>query len=95
MCGKLEFWLYGFRKVASQWEKFYADRLKEAGLQRGEGCPVLFYHSLRDVAMAAHGDDFVVCGLDVELQWVANYVKSCFEVKVWPCWVRAWMMMTG
>ena len=82
MCGKLEYWLYGFRKAASQWERFYSDRLEEVGFQRGKGCPVLFYHSLRDVAMAVHGDDFVICGLDEELQWVANYIKSCFEVKV-------------
>ena len=24
-CGKLNFWLYGFRKAASAWEEFYAE----------------------------------------------------------------------
>ena len=63
MCGKLEHWLYGFRKAASEWERFYASKLQEAGCVRGSGCPVLFYHSLRDVAMAVHGEDLWASGL--------------------------------
>ena len=41
MCGKLEYWLYGFRKAASEWERFYAQKLEAAGFKRGEGCPAL------------------------------------------------------
>ena len=43
---------------------------------------MLFYHEKRDLAMAVHGDDFVACGFDEDLQWLAEYVKGCFEVKV-------------
>ena len=82
MCGKLEYWLYGFRKAASEWERFYASKLEEVGFARGTGCPVLFYHALRDIAVVVHGDDFVLCGEGVELQWAALYIQSCFEVKV-------------
>ena len=82
MCGKLEFWLYGFRKAASEWESFYSERLEEVGFQRGRGCPVLFYHSLRDIAVAVHGDDFVICGFDGDLRWVADYLEGCFKIKV-------------
>ena len=82
MCGKLEYWLYGFRKAASEWEQFYAHKLEEAGFRRGEGCPVLFYHPQKDLAMAVHGDDFVLCGYAEDLRWAADYVASCFEVKV-------------
>ena len=82
MCGKLEFWLYGFRKAASEWEKFYSGKLEAVGFQRGQGCPVLFCHRERDVAMAVHGDDFVVCGFDEDLRWAAEYIGSCFDVKV-------------
>ena len=81
-CGKLVYWLYGFRKAASEWEKFYAQKLGEAGFRRGTGCPVLFYHPERDLAMAVHGDDFVVCGFGPDLDWAAKYIQSCFEVKV-------------
>ena len=82
VCGKLEFWLYGFRKAASEWERFYAAKLEEAGFKRGVGCPVLFYHSDKDVAIAVHGDDFVLCGFDDDLSWAANYLQGCFELKV-------------
>ena len=82
MCGNLEYWLYGFRKAASEWERFYASKLQEAGFVRGSGCPVLFYHTQRDLAMAVHGDDFVICGLGADLDWTVDYIKSCFEVKV-------------
>ena len=82
MCGKLRYWLYGFRKAASEWEKFYANQLEEGGFRRGSGCAVLFYHPERDLSMAVHGDDFVLCGYDEDLRWAADYIKGCFEVKV-------------
>ena len=82
MCGKLVYWLYGFRKAASEWENFYAKKLEDAGFRRGVGCPVLFYHRERDLAMAVHGDDFVLCGMDSELEWAASYLQTCFQIKV-------------
>ena len=82
MCGKLVYWLYGFRKAASEWEKFYAERLKWAGFKRGEGCPVVFHHSGRDVSGAVHGDDFVFTGLEADLRWMAQHMKKHFEIKV-------------
>lgn len=82
MCGKLVYWLYGFRKAASEWEKFYAARLEECGFKRGTGCPVLFHHKERDLSAAVHGDDFVFTGYDEDLKWAADYIKGCFEVKV-------------
>ena len=36
-CGKLVYWLYGFRKAASEWARIYAERLEWAGFRRGEG----------------------------------------------------------
>ena len=33
-CGKLNFWLYGFRKAASAWEDFYAEVMEEAGFSK-------------------------------------------------------------
>ena len=31
MCGKLNFWLYGFRPAASAWEDHYSEKLEHAG----------------------------------------------------------------
>ena len=80
-CGKLTFWLYGFRKAAVQWEEHYANQLTEAGFVRGLGCSVLFYHLERDVALAVHGDDFVATGREMDVEWFCSYIRDCFEVK--------------
>ena len=40
VCGKLNFWLYGFRKAASAWEALYASYFEEVGFVRGESCGV-------------------------------------------------------
>ena len=44
MCGKLNFWLYGFRPAAAAWEKLYSNKLVGAGFVRGASCGVVFYH---------------------------------------------------
>ena len=81
-CGKLNYWLYGFRRAASEWEQHYASLLEAVGFVRGAGCPVLFFHATRDIALAVHGDDFVATGLGDQLSWLSTYLQSCFEVKV-------------
>ena len=82
MCGKLRFWLYGFRRAASEWEQHYASLLESAGFVRGAACPVLFYHPGRDISLAVHGDDFVAAGLAGDLAWLTDYLQQCFEIKV-------------
>ncbi len=64
VCGKLVFWLYGFRKAAAAWEDLYSEKFESCGLKRGMGCGVVFYHSGRDLSCVVHGDDFTFCGLD-------------------------------
>ena len=34
-CGKLNYWLYGFRKAAKAWEDHYSSKLEEVGFRRG------------------------------------------------------------
>ena len=58
MCGKLNYWLYGFRPAAAAWENLYSGLLCGVGFERGESCGVVFYHPERDLSLAAHGDDF-------------------------------------
>jgi hypothetical protein len=52
MCGKLNFWLHGFRPAVVAWEKPYAGLLGEVGFVRGISCGVVFYHKDRDVSLA-------------------------------------------
>ena len=82
MCGKLNFWLYGFRKAASAWESLYSEKLEEVGFERGEACGVVFYHEGRDLSLAVHGDDFTFCGYEEDLFWIRDLMAKWFEIKV-------------
>ena len=82
MCGKLEYWLYGFRDAASAWEAFYSERFVGVGFERGKGNGVGFYHLGRDISAIVHGDDFVTVGDPEDLDWIQKLIKGWFEVKV-------------
>ena len=69
-CGKLNYWLYGFRPAAAAWEKLYSGKLIEVGFSRGVSCGVVFEHEGRDITLAVHGDDFTFCGVDDDLEWI-------------------------
>ena len=45
-------------------------------------CGVVFYHKERDISMAVHGDDFTLTGLEEDLFWMRDLMKSWFEIKV-------------
>ena len=81
MCGKLNFWIYGFRKAASVWENHYSGKLESAGFIRGESCGVVFYHPERDISLAVHGGDFTFSGADQDLKWIRGLMESWFEIK--------------
>ena len=81
-CGRLNFWLYGFRPAAQAWEDFYSRCFREVGFTRGMGCPVVFRHVGRDIDIAVHGDDFVVAALPKQLHWIREKIESWFETKV-------------
>ena len=82
MCGKLNFWLYGFRPAAQAWEKLYSEKLGEVGFVRGITCGVVFYHPERDVSLAVHGDDFTFCGLERDLKWIRDLMGKWFDIKI-------------
>ena len=83
MCGKLNFWLYGFKKAAAAaWEALYASYFEDVGFVRGESCGVVFYHPGRDLSLAVHGDDFTFCGLEEDLFWIRDLMASWFDIKV-------------
>ena len=82
MCAKLNYWLYGFRKAATAWEDHYSKLFESVGFQRGEACGVVFYNKERDIPMAVHGDDFTLCGLEEDLVWIKDLMKSWFKIKL-------------
>ena len=81
MCGKLNFWLYGFRKAAAAWEKLYSSKLEGIGFVRGMSSGVVFYHPVKDISLAVHGDDFTFCGEKQDLIWIATKMEEWFEIK--------------
>ena len=60
----------------------YAERFEQAGFVRGRVCGVLFYRPVRDLQCVAHGDDFTFCGLENDLDWITELIKTWFEIKV-------------
>ena len=82
VCGRLTFWLYGFRKAASAWESLYPAKLEEVGFERGEACGVVVYHEGMDLPLAVHGGDFTFCGYEEALFWIRDLMDSWFEIKV-------------
>ncbi len=41
MCGKLNYWLYGFRQAAAAWDALYGARFEGVGFKRGDSCGVV------------------------------------------------------
>ena len=81
-CGKLNYWLYGFRPAAAAWEKHYSQLLEGVGFVKGRSCGVVFHHPERDVSLAVHGDDFTFCGYCEDLMWIKNLMETWFEIKL-------------
>ena len=81
-CGKLNYWLYGFRPAAQAWEEHYAEKLESVGFERGKASPVVFYHRAKDVACVVHGDDFTFEGEEEHLRWIMREMAGWFEIKL-------------
>ena len=78
----MNYWRYGFRPATAAWEKLYPRKFEEVGFIRVDSCGVVFYHPERDVSMAVRGDDLTLCGVEEDLAWIRDLMKSWFEFKV-------------
>eukprot|EP00973_Karenia_brevis_P081836 11346047-Karenia_brevis.AAC.1 len=74
--------MYGMRGAASAWEKHYVEKFESIGFERGVSCGVVFYHRVRDISLAVHGDDVTFCGTERDLKWVRKHVEEWYEIKV-------------
>ena len=72
MCAKLLFELYGKWTAANSWEREYTKTLIEAMFSPGRANKCTFYHAAKGVRIVVHGDDFVVTGSPVGLEFVEN-----------------------
>ena len=48
----------------------------------GDACGLVFYHEVKDLSLAVHGDDFTFCGYKEDLFWSRDLMTSWFEIKV-------------
>ena len=80
-CGTLIYWLYGCRRAGQAWEDHYAKVLMDEGFRRAASSPVVFHHKERDVLVVVHGDDFVINGVDGELDKMLVLFRENFEIK--------------
>ena len=80
-CCRLRRCLYGTRNAPQQWERFAAAALEALGFKRGRASAVCFYHPTRDILALVHGDDFVFCGMDPELEWIAKELAATILLK--------------
>ena len=81
MVGRLNLFLYGTRDAAQNWSREYTQTLTSCGFIVGRASPCNFYHPMRDLALTVHGDDFIVSGPEEELTWLANTLRSRWDVK--------------
>ncbi len=73
--------MYGTRDAAQNWEEEYTSFLVGIGCRKGRASPCVFFHKERNIRVVVHGDDFTFSGMDADLTWIENLMKSWFEVK--------------
>ena len=81
-CCRLKRCVYDTRDAPRQWERFAAAALERLGFRRGSASAVRFHHASRDITGPTHGDDFVLCGADADLDWVAAKLSEDILLKV-------------
>ena len=81
MCGRLLKALYGTRLAARCWEKEYTKTFEAMGFVRGKTSPCLFKHEIKGMSAFVHGDDFVISGLEKDLNEVKRFISDRYITK--------------
>ena len=74
--------MYGSRDAAHSWECKYVEVMDGIGFQSGLANPCAFYHPEREIRFVVHGDGFTALGSQTECEWMAEEMRSYFELKV-------------
>ncbi len=80
MCAKLVLSLYGTRDAPQTWQKCYTKSMRQLGFKTTATSPCIFYHQVRDIITAVHGDDFMSTGTEEQLLWL----RTCLESNTKP-----------
>ena len=51
------------------------------GFTQGEAVSCIFKHGARNIIVAVYGDDFVVLGNRLDLDWLRDSLRKQFEIK--------------
>ena len=79
--GRLNLSLYGTRDAAQNWAIEYTRTLRAAGFEPGRASPCNFVHTVRDLAVTVHGDDFTATGPVEDLAWLEEVFRRRYEIK--------------
>ena len=79
--GMLALSLYGTRDAAQNWAAEYSGHLKRLGFTQGLASPCNFHHQQRKLKVTCHGDDFLVAGELVDIQWLIKAMEGRYEMK--------------
>ena len=74
--------LYGLRTAASSWEREYSQTLEAEGFVPGIASKCTFFHPARTIRIVVHGDDFVIEGVQEDLDWTKGVLANKYLVKV-------------
>ena len=81
VCGRLDRTMYGTLDAAEQWSLHYSKVLLQAGFRQGKASPCHFYHSLYQVRILVHGDDFVIVGRRAGRQYAEQVLGNAYDIK--------------
>eukprot|EP00973_Karenia_brevis_P082190 11394756-Karenia_brevis.AAC.1 len=73
--------MYGTRDAARNWEEHYSGILAKIGFAKGRASPCSFYHELKKIRIAVHGDDFLAAGPIPHLRWLREKIDEAYEAK--------------
>ena len=73
--------MYGTRRAVEGWQDECSSALVSAGFVQGRASACVFMHPSRGIAVSVHGDDFTVSGPEEELTWLADTLRSRWDVK--------------
>ena len=74
--------MYGTRDAGAIWESCYASCLTKLGFIQGKASPCCFSHTVWDVNVVVHGDDFRALGKSDGLDKFERGMTDTFECKL-------------
>ena len=81
LCGRLDYSMYGTRRVATNWQAHYTRDILNNGFKVGIANNCTFYNEQRHIYCMVHGDDFISTATDECLLWLESILNKEFKIK--------------